>query len=121
MKKSFYIQISGILLLSLIFAPFSTAGTGHGTCVYCHINAAPVAGNAGLRSPYPQLCINCHPDRVGKAEHVIDVKPVTAMAIPLPLWNGRLTCTTCHDPHSDSPLLLRVEQASLCRACHLNK
>jgi len=118
MKKSFSIQITGIFLLALYGVPFSWA---HDSCSYCHINAAPVAGNAELLSQLPELCVNCHPDRIGSAEHVIGVQPTSSMTAPLPLLNGRLTCITCHDPHSNSPTLLRMDKALLCRACHHNK
>ena len=113
-KKPFYVYITGVFLLILLSSPFCRA---HDSCSYCHNSATPAAGNAGLLSALPGLCVNCHPDRVGNAEHVIGVKPVSAMTMPLPLLNGRLTCTTCHDPHAESPTLLRAEQTSLCRVC----
>ena len=114
MRKSFYALAIGAFLFVLP-ASFSVA---HDSCSYCHSVATPVAGNAGLLSSLPELCVACHPDRVGDAEHVIGVKPIAAMSIPLPLLNGVLTCTTCHDPHSSSATLLRTEKTVLCRVCH---
>ncbi|WP_455211767.1 cytochrome c3 family protein [Kaarinaea lacus] len=118
MKTAFCVQVAGIFLFALLTVPLSWA---HDSCSYCHINAAPVAGNAGLLSQLPELCINCHPDRIGNAEHVIGVKPVLSMTTPLPLLNGRLTCITCHDSHSDVSTLLRMDKALLCRTCHQDK
>lgn len=40
--------------------------------------------------------------------------------IDLPLYDERLECTTCHDPHSEEPGLLRVDNSGskLCFQCH---
>jgi predicted CXXCH cytochrome family protein len=38
----------------------------------------------------------------------------------LPLYDERLECTTCHDPHSDKPSMLRMStlDSELCFRCH---
>ena len=113
----FYRPNAWIFLLALLNVP---DGFAHDRCTLCHIQAVPATGAADIVSPLPQLCIRCHPDRVGNTEHVIDVPVTAAMTAPLPLLNGKVTCTTCHDPHSKSPALVRYDKDSLCVACHHN-
>ena len=89
----------------------------HVSCTYCHVNDNPTSSNAMLNKSVPDLCITCHPDRVGKNEHIIGVAPRSSLNQPLPLANGLITCTTCHDPHSQQPTLLRINKEELCGIC----
>ena len=104
-----------VLMTSLMHAP---AGVAHESCTACHVSVQPQAGDASLQAALPDLCIMCHPDRVGGAEHVINVAVISVPRLPLPLLNGQLSCTTCHDPHSNVPALVRYERSQLCSACH---
>jgi len=38
----------------------------------------------------------------------------------LPLYNGKVECATCHDPHNGEPLFLRMpnDYSQLCKTCH---
>lgn len=109
-----------ITLLALWLLP--TILHAHPVCTYCHINDTPTGVNATLSNSLPELCVTCHPDRVGKNEHIIGIPPPpTGMSQPLPLTNALISCTTCHDPHSQNPRLLRVEANELCRVCHQGK
>lgn len=71
-----------------------------------------------LKKPVSELCLDCHPGRKGNGEHVVDVVPAVNPA-GLPLHDGKITCATCHDPHSNQyGSLLRMPREKLCRACH---
>jgi predicted CXXCH cytochrome family protein len=85
-------------------------------CSLCH--TATDGGRGDLRKPVPDLCRECHPDRAGSSEHKIDIVP--KVVVPqLPLKEGKMTCTTCHDPHSKTyGRMLRVPGKELCTLCH---
>ena len=83
---------------------------GQPLCQRCHVPgkgliAAPVA-----------LCKPCH-----AFQHLNHPLDVPVMADPgLPLWEGRIACSTCHDPHDVATLRagLRLESPELCLRCH---
>ncbi len=86
-------------------------------CTTCHTSHGS-GGMLTLKEPITQLCIGCHPDRKGSAEHKVDVVPPSPVA-GLPLTAGKMTCVTCHDPHSNANgAMLRMTRAKLCLACH---
>ncbi len=77
------------------------------------------------------LCLSCH--YVNSVIHGKEVKTVGTLTHPtgkkvkekvkLPLPDGKLSCTTCHDPHhayndSKKGKFLRKERLSLCYDCH---
>lgn len=105
------------LLFVMSSSPFAQ---DHSLCVNCHAQGVveDQAVMARIRPALPQLCINCHQDRVAQGEHIINVKPVTAHPSTLPLLNGMVSCTTCHDPHGRQPAQLRLDAAHLCQDCH---
>lgn len=89
----------------------------HGQCNQCHLEDVPTAQQATLALPLPMLCIDCHMDRTGETEHSINIIPAGPTGA-LPLVEGKLGCTTCHDPHSTQPMQLRVSINTLCVTCH---
>ncbi len=105
-----YIGFSSILLL-----PFMTFA--HEQCITCHLDPDPVEGSVELAGRLPGLCIYCHTERVGRGEHTINVIPRQSTG-DLPLVNGRLGCTSCHDPHSTEPKQLWLRGDALCFTCH---
>jgi predicted CXXCH cytochrome family protein len=117
MNRAVFRKIKWLLLLGVVYMP---AGIAHDACTYCHTNAQPDSNNAPLLASLPGLCVSCHPARLGTAEHVINVTVTTPPRAALPLLNGEVSCTTCHDPHSQMPSLLRMEKSQLCSACHRN-
>ncbi len=83
-------------------------------CTACHTSP----GAATLRKPLSGLCLDCHPGREAPAEHIVDVVPSMPVK-QLPLRDGRMTCVTCHDPHTNkNGNLLRVPARALCKHCH---
>lgn len=71
-----------------------------------------------LKKKLSALCLDCHPDRVTPSEHKVDIVP-SLKVVGLPLTDGKITCTTCHDPHVNRHRrLLRLKESDLCLACH---
>ncbi len=86
-------------------------------CSSCHVMSADKAAGR-LQKPVAELCQGCHPERLGAREHAVDIAPSMTVT-KLPLQNGKLTCVTCHDPHSNRyGSLLRVKHRELCLVCH---
>jgi hypothetical protein len=109
------------------------------TCGTCHVAAAPVAGNTGLKAPDAEsLCESCHGDRgdARPCRHASDMS-VGDLIIPeifqASLKEEKVVCTTCHDvvyqcerPKTyysfDNPGFLRDgefgKQEEYCFKCH---
>ncbi len=84
-------------------------------CSLCHLD---IQKGPELKKPVSVLCIGCHQDRQAPNEHIVDVVPSMKVKT-LPLSGGKITCTTCHDPHRNTyGKLLRVPQNKLCSHCH---
>jgi predicted CXXCH cytochrome family protein len=124
------IRKAAVLLLCLAMGAVSYAGTqAPGTqapfplpeikkdCTICHVTEG--AGNGALlKKKPPELCLDCHPDRVPPGEHKVDIVP-SAPVKKLPLTDGKITCITCHDPHKNLyGKLLRMPETELCTVCH---
>ncbi|MHC4143008.1 MAG: cytochrome c3 family protein [Planctomycetota bacterium] len=70
-------------------------------------------------------CGGCHQTREAWT-HPVGVVPSMPVPAELPLLDGRLVCTTCHDSRSSAdharmlnePLLRDVGPAGMCAACH---
>jgi len=88
-------------------------------CTTCHGSHQKDRGTLLLKKPLAELCIECHPDRMAPTEHKIGVVPSMNTGT-LPLADNKLTCITCHDPHSNRyGRMLRVPAKALCQNCHL--
>ncbi len=71
------------------------------------------------------VCFQCHKETVEVASHPINVVAPPGMVIPpeYPLLSdGRMTCMTCHTPHSSNneARLLKGGKKELCTGCHTN-
>lgn len=110
--------VAPLLVLIAVWGivPALAAGPIHTNCTTCHATGgAPVATN--LVRPLSGLCMDCHAERHGSGEHVVDV-PSTFPQVALPLQAGIMTCVTCHDPHGVVTALLRLPSEQLCTTCH---
>lgn len=97
-----------------------------GRCEECHLTA-PAAGQKDIFVlDIDVLCRRCHDISV-KNSHPSRVAVPSGMAVPatFPLdWDGRITCTTCHDPHikdlAANPDMLRggMGGRTFCEQCH---
>lgn len=119
-------------------------------CLYCHADVPPTGidttpDSVTFRAPPERLCLSCHPDtsqgHPAKANHMLTPEPEVLAAleslrtdrgIELPMRNGTITCTTCHNPHQQGvtqrpavmhgageELFLRLPSGyELCVTCH---
>lgn len=104
-----------IIILSSTLLPYQTNAIQTKECSACHIshNGGPV------KKPLTELCVQCHRERIEAGEHRVDIIPKYPVPPNLPLTkDGRLTCITCHDPHSKDFMMLRMETIVLCNQCH---
>lgn len=70
-----------------------------GSCGRCHLSS-PVRADGGFVRDIVSLCRDCHFNR-DRDSHPVDIRPDHVEDIQLPLdFEGAITCTTCHDPHS---------------------
>jgi len=87
-------------------------------CDTCHLPAGTHKPGE-LKKPLSGLCLDCHRDRKAPAEHKVDIVP-TMEVKGLPLFDGKIACPTCHDPHTNAHgSMLRMPATDLCRVCHL--
>jgi predicted CXXCH cytochrome family protein len=94
---------------------------GMSECSLCHTlddNGRPAERGRELVDTMEEMCPGCHTERMEEGEHPVGVvqKPETA----LPLYDGRVGCLTCHEPHGrgGNHAMLRLPPESLCSACH---
>lgn len=122
----FYKRFRLTATITLIFCTFfamglSAAEKRHEACNNCHIDSSPNrdAANTALLFPPLELCLNCHKDRNGNRDHALGLEPSSdGMSVDLPLVDGLISCTTCHDSHTKTPGLLRLPSETFCLACH---
>lgn len=93
-------------------------------CSICHISGRDtMAGNAGMLTGNQEaLCARCHSNSL-KNSHPsgFSLPHGYKISTRYPLdWKGNITCSTCHEVHSDLPGKLRdnVRGRDMCRACH---
>jgi predicted CXXCH cytochrome family protein len=88
-------------------------------CTTCHVSHRMNKGTLLLKKKLAELCIECHPERMVSTEHKVGIIPSMNVGT-LPLADNKLTCITCHDPHSNRyGRMLRVPAQDLCQSCHL--
>lgn len=86
------------------------------SCGRCHRQIPPRGEYGDWVMEVDSICGDCH-ERAGRLLHPMEIRPRIHFDMPLPLdYEGRITCVTCHDPHSEpyadvpyvkeSPLLL---------------
>ena len=125
--------------------------TATNTCGFCHA-AQPRTAPGGepqfdpkLRAAATKLCLNCHqmhadPAPRGHLDMTLPDRMKHADPDVLPLDDGRIACSTCHNPHAadaalaayfqrplaqarstapaDAKKALRLEHTTLCTHCH---
>ncbi|MCL5022589.1 MAG: cytochrome c3 family protein [Nitrospirae bacterium] len=103
--------------VALFMAGYAFAADKH-ECGYCHVSSAG-GTDVRLKNPLAELCVGCHPERKSGSEHRVGLSPSVKVDLPL-TKDGKMTCVTCHDPHSkgEYPKLLRVAPSALCLKCH---
>lgn len=78
-----------------------------------HANAP--ADKGSLDGPQSELCFRCHPEQRSKM----------MLSSRHPVREGRMTCSSCHDPHGGEPGVAMVRTSErvndLCLTCHASK
>jgi len=120
-----------------------------GVCSACHLPHQAARQLSGAGDFTTLLCLSCHSkgNIAGKSsltgvQHPLGVRPDHKSTLPLfndsglPDQNGRITCTTCHDPHQSPAALngpestpkqtaaksfLRQSSPKICAECHRDK
>jgi len=83
-------------------------------CTNCHTIMRSVSQKFQLKTVYePETCFQCHKDR----------RAQMARSSHMPLREGKVTCTDCHNPHGTAnPSLLREATVNdNCYKCHAEK
>jgi DmsE family decaheme c-type cytochrome len=85
------------------------------TCTNCHSMHSPKSEDAQLvKATQLQVCSTCHQDKVAKLQR----------SAHMPVREGKLECTTCHNTHgSTNTKLLRAGDSvgEACTSCHAEK
>jgi DmsE family decaheme c-type cytochrome len=85
------------------------------SCVTCHSVHSPKSAAAQLRkASVVETCAACHQTEVAKTQRVGH----------MPLREGKMTCTSCHDPHGSTNVrLLKIGNwvNETCVSCHTEK
>lgn len=88
-------------------------------CLECHTKK----GYGELKKTILQLCGRCHQEIVKGGYHPLDGLHYSVLSSKedLPLKEGKIVCTTCHEPHgkTEHSGLLRKNTNDLCFSCHL--
>ncbi len=98
------------------------AGTACATCHLAGQNTQPSNART-LTASQEALCGRCHPDAV-QVSHPTGFHPGRPLPAAYPVdWKGDLTCSSCHEIHSDYPKLMRgtLQGKAFCLACHDQK
>ncbi|MBI4654639.1 MAG: cytochrome c3 family protein [Nitrospirae bacterium] len=100
MKKSFLL----LLLLTAAIIAYAVFKNPHefpmNECQFCHIDYEK--DPKSLTAPVTNICKNCHAQITLKSSHPADIYPgATTIPPDLPLKNGMIACTTCHNIHGE--------------------
>jgi DmsE family decaheme c-type cytochrome len=83
-------------------------------CVDCHTIMKKVSPERQLSKPtIAETCVQCHPQKKGQLQR----------SGHMPIREGKVTCTDCHNPHgSTGPKLLTTQTVNeKCYECHMEK
>lgn len=79
------------------------------------LHSTAPAERASLSAAQTTLCFSCHPEQRAKM----------MLSSHHPVREGRMTCSSCHDPHGGAPGMALVKSSErvndLCYTCHASK
>jgi len=85
------------------------------SCTSCHSQHKPLSDKGSLKAKTEtEVCATCHRDKAAKQDR----------SGHMPLREGKMSCSTCHNPHgSTSVKMLRKGDsiAEMCTSCHADK
>jgi len=106
-------MLCSTVLFLLMISPVSAIEK---SCTFCHTDHKG-KGGALLKKDINELCSVCHQKRIAKGEHKVGIK-ISKPVKSIPLQDGKMTCISCHDPHSKTAAMLRMPASDLCVLCH---
>lgn len=122
---SFFLALflaSGLTVCVTLWSNFDNEGHEFsGRCDFCHLTAPQMDQEVKFTRSISYLCQECH-SVSRENSHPIGVLP--SMEIPdgfLLDWAGKMTCATCHDPHSSADnqyLRSDTRGREFCSLCH---
>jgi len=100
----------------------------HAVCTNCHESDLPSPGNPALihGADRSALCLKCHKN-YRRNHHPLDFEPENPSTFRFPLFDGKVTCLTCHQMHDGPRIegtnkLLRggpyADRRTICFQCH---
>jgi len=130
MKRMFIVIALLALLMGAIVVAIISENPhefSEGECLRCHVDPDNEPGR--LTEPVTRLCKYCHKRVIMKISHPVDIFP-GGITIPpdLPLRDGKIVCSTCHNIHIDRTVLFGAKTyflrrpasdvKSFCLSCH---
>ncbi|MDA8433842.1 MAG: cytochrome c3 family protein [Nitrospiraceae bacterium] len=106
------VALIGCLALLMVC---SLASAVEKPCEYCH--SSHMGKMVLLNADLDQLCSGCHAERLQTGEHKTGIIP-SMVVKDLPLYSGKVSCLTCHDPHARTSGMLRKPASDICISCH---
>jgi DmsE family decaheme c-type cytochrome len=125
--------------MPVAFSPAMSSADINATCESCHNRGPHALWNGSKHDTRGLACTTCHSVHNFKSEtHQLKAKSeselcatchrdkVAKLGLPahMPVREGKMTCTSCHDPHGSTNVkLLRVGDTvtQLCTSCHPEK
>lgn len=132
MQRTYKLSLGALALfvalgfVTLLYAMVSKPGSHplNVPCVSCHVagDGTTVANASMLIASQEHLCGQCHANAL-KMSHPSGLTPSPGYNFPPDYprdWKGDLTCSTCHEVHSDLAGKLRgtATGRDMCTACH---
>ncbi|MDP2167018.1 MAG: cytochrome c3 family protein [Thermodesulfovibrionales bacterium] len=108
-----YLLLIGVIVVVLAAAAaYTISETPHNfletECRDCHVN--PDKDPLMLIGSITQLCGRCHKRTIRASSHPVDIEPrIARVPDDLPLRDGRVTCSTCHNVHGDARLVFGIK------------
>lgn len=126
LTKAGFLSFAVLLLFSVLLWG-GPAGTGHdfrGRCEFCHLSM-PKDGKAGrFTRDISYLCLECH-SVAARTSHPIGLVPSMTVPDGFSLdWGNKMTCVTCHNPHTENPdvdvqfMRTSARGKEFCDLCH---
>ena len=112
----------GLLLLAFVNVRAVDPQPHNENCAACHLagDKADKKNAHQLLRSQEQLCGQCHKDAL-RLSHATGFTPTRALPADYPVdWKGDVTCSTCHEIHSEKIGLMRGEKRGkeFCLSCH---
>lgn len=126
-----YLLLIGLLIIISVIIAYTVSENPHSfteaECKECHID--PEHNPQALTASITKLCAKCHRRTIRASSHPVDIVPqIAKIPSDLPLKDGKLTCNTCHNVHTEGTLIFGIKSYFMrrptadmkffCIACH---